>query len=478
MPLSRNGLSLSGMRRTSFLSFLLVVAIVAFWATLPTGCANIMPPSGGPRDTLPPNFVSAIPNDSALNFTGNRITVNFDEYVDLQEVQNNLLFTPTFEINPEVSVRAKTVSVRFRDSLLPNTTYVLNFGNAIRDINESNAVKDFTYIFSTGNALDSLTLSGKVVLADNGRTDSTLIVMLHRKQTDSAVIKDRPLYFARVGGDGTFRFRNLPNDSFAIYALGDAGIIRRYQNKSQYFAFRDTPVRPGSTDSITLYAYREQQGQQATGAITGGARVANATDRRLRFTATTTTVDLQSDYILNFPVPIRRFDSAQLSLSTDSTFTPAAFTARLDTSFTQLRIRSQWQEGTSYNLILGRNFAEDTTGRKLLKTDTLEFATKRLADYGRLNIRIRNIDTARRPVLQFVQSGQVMLSAPIRSGVFIARLFNPGEYELRILYDTNGNGVWDPGQFFGTKRQPEIVYPISQNINVKADWDNEFERSL
>lgn len=477
MPLPRNGLCLFCMRRTSFLPFLILLAVVTFWITLPTGCANIIPPSGGPRDTLPPNFISATPKDSALNFTGNRITLNFDEYIDLQEVQGNLLFTPTFEVNPEVSVRARAVTVRFRDSLLPNTTYVLNFGSAIRDINESNPVRNFTYIFSTGNVLDSLTLSGKVILADNGKTDSTLIVMLHRNRTDSAVVKERPLYFARVAGDGSFQFRNLPRDTFAIYALGDAGIVRRYQNKNQYFAFRDAPVLPGSTDSITLYAYREQQGP-ATGTTPSAPRGAAAADRRLRFAAAMATVDLQSDYIINFPVPIRRVDSTQLFLSTDSTFTPAAFTAQLDTSSTQLRIRSQWREGASYNLILGRDFAEDTAGRKLLKTDTLNFNTKRLSDYGRLTLRIRNIDTARRPVLQFVQSGQVMLSAPLRNGVFTSRLFVPGEYDLRILYDRNGNGVWDPGEFFGTRRQPEIVQPITQNINVKADWDNEFERSL
>lgn len=469
------------MRKASFLSFLVLVAIAAFWTSFPTGCANIIPPSGGPRDTLPPRLVSATPRDSTLNFTGNRITLAFDEFVDLQEVQGNLLFTPTFETNPEVAVRARTVTVRFRDSLLPNTTYILNFGNAIRDINESNPVRNFTYTFSTGPALDSLTLAGKVLLAENGKTDSTLIVMLHRNLSDSAVVRDRPIYIARVNGDGSFRFTNLPSDTFAVYALGEAGTIRRYQNRSsQYFAFRNEPVVPGSTGEMTLYAYREPAAQPLAGAAAAGGRptATSAAERRLRLSPVTTTVDLQSDYILNFPVPLRRFDSSLISLTTDTTFTPAAFTVRLDTSATQLSIRSQWREGTQYNLVLAQNFAEDTAGRQLLKRDTLTFNTKRISDYGRLNIRIRGIDTARRPVLQFIQSSQVIFSAPIRSGVFAARLFTPGEYELRILYDANGNGKWDPGQFFGGKRQPEIVLPLTQNINVKADWDNEFERSL
>ena len=469
------------MRKAIFSLFVLLTG--AFFLTfLSAGCANIIPPSGGPRDSIPPLLVSATPADSTLNFRADRITFTFDEYVDLQEVQNNLLFTPTFETNPEVSVRLKTVSVRFRDSLLPNTTYVLNFGNAIRDINESNPLRNFTYVFSTGDVLDSLTLSGRVLLAENGKTDSTLTILLHRNLEDSAVVKERPVYVARVNSDGTFRFRNLPRDTFAIYALGDAGIMRRYQNKAtQYFAFRDESVISGTADSILLYAYREATSTPATGAAPAGGRgpaAPGGAERRLRLTAASSTVDLQGDFIINFPVPIRNYDSTQVFLSTDTTFTPAPFTSQLDSAGRELRIRSQWREGTAYNLVLNREFAEDTAGRRLLKTDTLNFVTKKLSDYGRLNIRIRNIDTARNPVLQFVQNAQVTFSAPIRSGVYTSRLFSPGEYELRILYDENGNGKWDPGSFFGTKRQPEIVQPIRQNITIKADWDNEFERSL
>ena len=466
--------------RKAYFSFFILLAGTFFLTFSSTGCANIIPPSGGPRDSLPPQLVLATPGDSTLNFRDNRITLTFDEYVDLQEVQNNLLFTPTFEINPEVSVRLKTVSVRFRDSLLPNTTYVLNFGNAIRDINESNPVRNFTYVFSTGNVLDSLTLSGRVLLAENGKTDSTLTILLHRNLDDSAVIKQRPVYIARLNGDGTFRFTNLPRDTFAIYALGDAGIVRRYQNKAtQYFAFSDEPVVAGASDSILLYAYKEAPAAGTTGAATGNRSTTTPGGaERLRFTAAAGAVDLQGDFILTFPVPIRNFDSTQLSLSTDSTFTTVPFATRLDSTRTELRIRSPWREGTQYNLVLNRAFAEDTLGRRLLKTDTLNFSTKKRSDYGRLNLRIRNMDTARNPVLQFVQNSQVIQAVPIRSGVYTSRLFPPGEYELRILYDQNGNGKWDPGEFFRAKRKPEIVQPIRQNITIKADWDNEFERSL
>ena len=99
-------------------SLLFYIAVIIFMGTnllAGTGCANIIPPQGGPKDTLPPRLVSADPRDSATNFRGNRIVLNFDEFVDLQNVPQNLLFTPTFATNPQVDVRLRTITIRLRD---------------------------------------------------------------------------------------------------------------------------------------------------------------------------------------------------------------------------------------------------------------------------------------------------------------------------------------------------------------------------
>ncbi|HEY8897117.1 MAG TPA: Ig-like domain-containing protein, partial [Niastella sp.] len=169
-----------------------------------TGCANIVPTTGGPRDSLPPRLVSVRPQDSARNFTGKRIVIDFDEYVQLDNIQENLLVSPVPKINPIVDSKLRTVTVTLKDTLQPNTTYSIDFGNGIKDINEGNVLKNFTYLFSTGTTLDSLRLTGKVIIAETGKTDSTLIVMLHTSQDDSAVIKLKPRYIARVNKDGSF----------------------------------------------------------------------------------------------------------------------------------------------------------------------------------------------------------------------------------------------------------------------------------
>ncbi len=110
--------------------------------------------------------------------------------------------------------RLNTITVKLKDSLESNTTYSINFRNAIKDFSEGNILKGFTYIFSTGQYIDSLEITGKVILAETGKVDSTLIVMLHTCADDSIVVKEKPRYIAKVDGKGSFIFKNLPPKHF------------------------------------------------------------------------------------------------------------------------------------------------------------------------------------------------------------------------------------------------------------------------
>ena len=142
----------------NFLPASVVLILVYSFITmvLASSCANIIPPSGGAMDTLPPVLISALPRDSATNFTGNRITLNFDEYIDLQNTFENVLVSPLPKNAPLINNSFRTVTIKIKDTLEPNTTYSINFGNAIRDINENNIAKNFTYVFSTGNTIDEI----------------------------------------------------------------------------------------------------------------------------------------------------------------------------------------------------------------------------------------------------------------------------------------------------------------------------------
>jgi Bacterial Ig-like domain len=448
-----------------------------------TGCANIIPPTGGDRDSLPPRLVKVTPPDSSKSFNTKTITFTFDEYIDQpQEISKNLIVSPMYTLMPTVESKLRTLTVKIKDTLEPNTTYYYNFGDAIKDVNEGNVLHNFSYIFTTGNTFDTLQLSGKVILAETGGVDSTLIVMLYRSGEDSALTRENPRYITKVDGKGNFRFQYLPAGTFYIYALKDEGGSKRYFGKS-LFAFADSAVEiKPDTAPVTLYAFEEKKDQPvSTINFAGGNRPGVKSDeRRLRFSTNLSgnLQDLLGDFNLKFEQPLRNFDSTKLQLSTDSAFNPSPASWQMDSLKKKLTLKNTWKENTLYHLILDKDFADDSAGRKLLKTDTISFTTRKQADYGSLKISFTNIDLSKNPVLQFSQGGQVIKTFPLNTSELNLPLFNPGEYDLSILYDANKNGHWDPGTFFEGKKQPELVKPLNKKITVRTNWDNEFEIKL
>ncbi len=457
-------------------------------------CAVIVPPAGGPKDTIPPVLVKANPVDSSLDFNTKRIVFTFDEFVDVQDPQNNLMISPLPKISPVVEARLNTVTVRIKDSLEPNTTYTYNFGNTIKDYNEGNVLKNFTYAFSTGHHMDSLRIKGHVVLAESGKTDTTLVVMLHTSADDSAVVKDRPRYLTKLDGKGDFVFTNLPAKTFYVYALKDEGNQHRYTSQKQVFAFADRPV-PHSLEvrMDTLYAY-------SSGTISGGGNITTGlpdiqnvlvtkgkknqndkSDKRLKYTASAGEgqQDLLTNFNISFDQPLRHFDTSKIKVTTDSSFQPLAkYSFSLDSLRREIEFHIDWTENTVYHIILDKDFADDSSGKKLLKTDTINIKSKKLSDYGSLQLKLHNLDMSRNPVLLFISNEALYKSYPLAGPDFSQTLFLPGDYELRILYDENKNGRWDPGSFFGKHKQPEKVKLLDRKISIKANWKNEFDLAL
>ena len=476
------------MKKLSFIPISLFILISLINVISGPGCANIIPPEGGYRDSIPPLLLRASPPDSSKQFKETRITLTFDEFVDLQNIPQNLIVSPIPKTDPNVTAKLRTVVVKLKDSLEPNTTYTLNFGNAIKDINEGNVAKNFTYIFSTGSTFDSLTLSGKVLLAENGKVDTTIAVMLHSNGKDSAVVNEKPRYVTRLDSSGKFTFHNLPPGAFYLYAIKNQGSSYNYLSpEKDLFAFADTPVNlPTTNEPITLYAYTEKPSPSASASSSrSGPQIAirqrgggGGGEKRLKLQTNLSNgqLDLLSNFTISFEQPWKTLDTALIHFSSDTSFIPiSTYQIITDTTRKKLTLQCNWKENTLYNIIVEKDFAEDTLGRKLLKTDTISFKTKKLSDYGSLRIRFKNFDLSVNPVLLFIQGDNIIKSIPLNSAEVNQSIFIPGDYELRILYDRNKNGKWDPGEFFGKHRQPEIVKPISRRINVKANWENEFD---
>lgn len=450
--------------------------------SLVTSCANMVPPTGGPKDTIPPVLIRANPDNGTTNFDPNRktITLQFNEYVQLANLQTELFINPPPERSPEITGKLRNITIKLRDSLQANTTYVLQFGNAIQDINESNPFKDFTYAFSTGPHLDSLTLNGQVFDAQTGMPDSTLIILLHTSSDDSAVAKEKPRFATRPDGKGMFQFGFLPAGRFYLFALKDEG-VKRYTSPQTMFAYYDRPVESGMPDSVfTLRAFvAEPEAPPKPKAVETPGTGRKRDDKALRVSTSASggQVDLLDTLDLQFSQPVRIYDSLKLRL-TDSNFTDlAGYRLQMDTTLRSMRFLYPWKPAEAYRLIIQRGFATDTTGAINPSSDTLALKAKKESEYGSVKVKVTGIDLARKPVLQWVQSGQVVKSFALPNGTWQANLYPPGEYRLRILYDDNGNGKWDTGDFW-TKRQPEMILAIDRTFTVKPNWENEFEIAL
>ena len=474
--------------KVSYLLTALAVFIIGLFMILSSpGCASIVPPTGGPRDSLPPVIVHLDPRDSGRLFNEKKITITFNEFIQLDEVQKNLIVSPTPKVNPIVNVKLKNVIVTIKDTLEPNTTYSLDFGNSIKDLNEGNVFRNFRYIFSTGTTIDTMVLGGRILVAETGKADSTLIVMLHRNMDDSAVIKEKPRYVTRADTAGFFRFRNIAPGSYKMYGLKDESGQRRFLSKEQLFAFTDSAVSAQSMkNDILMYAFLEKD----TGSKKSSSSLPVVApkkpekvkeDTRLKFQTNLSggSLDLLENLVFDFsPEPLRKFDSTKVVL-TDTAYKPlTGYHFKRDTSNKKVELIFPWTEDTKYNVIVDTLFAEDTSGRRILRTDTIFLQTKKNSEYGLLRLRFLGLSLKDNPVLQFIQGDDVKYSYVFKNNTFLAPLFRPGEYEMRIVSDRNKNGVWDTGQFFGEHRQPETVQRIRRKINVKANWDNEIDIQL
>jgi hypothetical protein len=207
------------------------------------GCAKVSVPTGGPKDTEIPVVVKSTPANGAINVTDNEITVTFNEYVVLDKINEKFMVSPPMKTRPEVYIRGKDVHVRYEDQLRDSTTYTFYFQDAIRDLNENNAINNYQFVFSTGSFIDSLSVTGNVWTALNLDPPENTMIMLHRQLEDSAVVKEIPDYITRASAKGEFRIDNVHSGIYRLYALIDADNSKNYNNRDEFFAFYDTVIK-------------------------------------------------------------------------------------------------------------------------------------------------------------------------------------------------------------------------------------------
>jgi len=219
------------------LSFLVLIILAQ--------CAKIGSPSGGPKDIAPPVLLKSKPLNKSTQFTGKQIEFTFDEFINSQGISQDLVISPPMEETPQIRMQGKTLVIEFMEDLRQNTTYTLSFGETIKDLNEGNILRNFEFVFSTGEKLDSLGVLGMAVQAFDLKfpeTEDPFFVMLYENLGDSAPLLEIPDYVGKITPQGAFLINNIRPGTYRLFALQDLNRSFKYDVPEEMIGFLDTTI--------------------------------------------------------------------------------------------------------------------------------------------------------------------------------------------------------------------------------------------
>jgi len=496
-------------------------------------CAKQISPSGGPRDTEAPKLDS-LKSDANFktNFTGNKIKLAFNEYISISNTSKEVVISPPTLYFPKFNQRGKNLSIEFdeREVLKENATYQINFGNSIKDLNESNKLENFSYVFSTGDKIDSLSIRGRVIDDFTGKAEKDMLVMLYDKLDDSIVYKERPLYFARTDEQGTFAINNLRSDTFKVFGLQDANVNYFYDNVSEKIAYLDSTIILPLKDSveIVLSAFTEQTAQKINtldAKIPGIIKLElNIPEDNIEFQLTNKTLNTEtytwndSLYIYYTPVPDsifyliadldtfriapRKAKSKKLSLkkTEPSLNSPIYPKTNLLVSFNEpigsvvdslIRLRDSMQvypmpyEIQNGKLSIMLDLPDTSTytleflpgavsNFHTTLEDSLEYELNiGLADdFGNIIIEATNLNSSYAYIFQLQVKESILRQIEITNdttGLAEFKNLSSGDFAITVIEDRNKNGRWDPGNY-ALKTKSEKIFSTTLEKLRKA-WD-------
>lgn len=243
-------------KKHSFFSPFLVF-IICMWVV---SCAQMVAPTGGPKDETAPKVLRFYPVNKTTHFKAPKIIIQFDEYIVLNNPNEQVIISPPLDTKPEITIDHKKVIIDLKKQVLrPTKTYTINFGNAIGDLHENNKLQNQTYVFCTGAMLDSLNVSGFCLNAFNNSPEKAFLVGLYNATgfNDSTIYKERPVYFTKSHADGAFLIENIPGTYFNLLAFNDENGNLKY-DKNESIGFLTDSVLPGDTlmKKISLFTYK------------------------------------------------------------------------------------------------------------------------------------------------------------------------------------------------------------------------------
>ena len=526
------------------------ISAICFFALLIAACfqcARRGTPSGGPKDEDPPVLLKSEPDSMTTNFKAEKIKLYFDEFVLLKDPQNQLIVSPPFKYPPELSPQGTTrkyVEVRIKDTLAENTTYTLNFGQSIVDNNESNPNPFLTYVFSTGDYIDSLTLKGSIKDAFDKDPDNFVSVMLYEidtAYTDSTIYKKLPNYITNtLDSLVNFELRNLKEGIYTLVAIKDESKNNLFDQQTDKIAFLLDTIQIPTDSAYELILFKEipdftitPPSFAATNKIIFGYTgiadsmkirpitqlpdtintmlAKNPTTDTINFwftpfeidsilfevknttvqlvdTFTVKTRKLSADSLnvssshrgsINFDdqfylqanIPIMKMDTSKLEILNKDSL-KVDYVARLDQTENKILLDFLKEPNETYQITGLPEFFTDFFEQP---NDTILYrlSTGSYADYG--NLRLNVVGDIPYPIiLQLTDQDGKTIREIIADEpqLFEFNNIEPGNYLIRLIFDSNGNHIWDTGSYLD-KLQPERVIYYPESIEVRANWELE-----
>lgn len=221
------------------MKFIIYYIFIVF---LLVSCATPGAPQGGPQDKNPPIVKLYEPDNLTINFSKKDVSIFFDEWIQIANLKQQLIISPPINPDPVITAKKNELKIHFKEALDSNTTYSIFFGDAVKDNNEGNIANNLSYVFSTGDYIDSLSISGKVVTLDGSALPANTFVELYKFAEDSVITKERPRYIYKISTDGTFKLNYLPNDTFKLFVLNDLNTNYIYDLPTEWVGKYDSMI--------------------------------------------------------------------------------------------------------------------------------------------------------------------------------------------------------------------------------------------
>ncbi len=232
------------------------LCLISYLTLFVCGCAQVVAPSGGPKDVTPPKVLAYSPENKSTMVSTKKIDITFNEYIQLKELAKQFIVSPPLKVLPIPIVKGKVLEILLnRDTLKDNTTYTFNFGNAVCDLNEANPIKNFQYVFSTGSYVDSLSIHGNAYDAFTHEPIKEGLVLLFADLSDSAVYKKLPAYCGQTNDNGFYRIDNIKDGDYRLIAVSKVSGDYFYHPYSQTIGLKSgiLSIKKSDTDNFNMF---------------------------------------------------------------------------------------------------------------------------------------------------------------------------------------------------------------------------------